>query len=601
MRAISNAIGCLFLALAVTPGGAQTDEPRDSEVTERVEVELVLLDVTVVDKRREIVTGLTKEDFVLKIDDRKTPIASLDMHCPDAPVSEPKAVALGSRDGDWAAPDRARRIVLAVDYRHLEQTQRVEVLEQVRDAVARLHRSKEQLMIVALTDFLRVEQPWTTETDVALGTLERMENDFSLWEPPFHHLHDAPTFAALLQLTGLLGTIEGEKIVVLFSNWPSSGFHYDVLFADLASRSARARVSFYPVWTRGLTAHGTSRPLARLAVESGGRFTERTNDFSLGYARAQRDSTCRYTIGFYDSSENPEHTRRVVLRVDRRGVRVFHHDRFTPVDPKGAAGWVAEAGLAWPAPYVSDSVAVALLPLRPTGRRRWETVLAVQATADATDRVQLRAGIRRGNSRWLRPAETRDAPFSVANPYRFRPGSYVATATVSYPGEAEPRAATAHIELPALVGDGWLLVDPIVLRSLGAGRVEPEMLEGTALEGDPLLGRVPVLLQAFSKDVLFATTQLCRYGTSETVDTVITTVEVVSAGEPIFSAQTRLSFTQENGLHCGAVDQALPRLPVDRYHVTVRARPPASPEIVKRTSFVVLPGPPERAQAQADD
>jgi len=244
MRAISNAALCFLLTLPVCPPGAQIDEPRDTDITERVDVELVLLDATVVDKRREIVTGLTKDDFLLKIDDRRTPIASLDMHCPDAPVSEPRAVALGDRSANWAAPDRARRIVLAIDYRHLEQTQRVEVLEQVRDAVARLHRSKEQLMIVALTDFLRIEQPWTTDGDVALATLERMEQDFTLWEPPFHHLHDAPTFEALVQLTGLLGTIEGEKIVVMFSNWPSSGFHYDVLFAELASRSARARVSF---------------------------------------------------------------------------------------------------------------------------------------------------------------------------------------------------------------------------------------------------------------------------------------------------------------------------------------------------------------------
>ena len=600
MRTVASVVLCLFLTLAVCPVVAQTDEPRDSEVTERVDVELILLDVTVVDKRREIVTGLTKDDFVLKIDDRKTPIASLDMRCPDAPVSEPKAVALGTRSASWTAPDRARRIVLALDYRHLEQTQRVEVLEQVRDAVARLHRSKEQLMIVALTDFLRIEQPWTTDSDVALATLERMENDFTLWEPPFHHLHDAPTFAALLQLTGLLGTIEGEKIVVLFSNWPSSGFHYDVLFADLASRSARSRVSFYPVWTRGLTPRGTSRPLARLAVETGGRFTERTNDFSLAYARAQRDSTCRYTIGFYDSDRDPERTRRVVLRVDRPGVRVFHHDRYAPVDPEIAAGWVAEAALAWPAPYVSDSVEVALLPVRPTGRHRWETVLAVQATAAAGDRVQLRAGIRRGNSRWVRPTEERFAPFSVSDRYRFRPGSYVATATVSYPGETEPRAATARIELPALEGDGWLLVDPIVLRSLGAGRVEPETLEGTALEGDPLLGRVPVLLQAFSDDVLFATTQLCRYGDLETAATVTTTIDVASAGEPIFSASTRLTFQRGNGLHCGVVDQALPVLPAGRYQVTVRTRPPESPEIVKRNSFLVTPERPERARAKAD-
>jgi len=589
MRVISNATLCLFLALAASPGGAQTDEPRDSDVTERVDVDLVLLDVTVLDKQREIVSGLTKDDFVLRIDDRKTPIASLDMQCPETPATEPPAVSIGEQGANWTAPDRARRIVLALDYRHLERTQRVEVLEQVRDAVARLHRSKEQLMIVALTDFLRIEQPWTTEGDVALATLERMEHDITLWEPPFDHLHDGPTFAELLDLTDLLGLIEGEKIVVLYSNWPSSGFHYDEQFAELASRAARERVSFYPVWTRGLTAYGTSRSLARLAVETGGRFTERTNDFSLGYARAQRDSTCRYTIGFYDSGKNLERVRRVVLRVDRRGVRVFHHDRYAPADPKDTRTQVGVAALAWPAPYLSDSVKIAVVPVRPTGRRRWETVLAIQSTTAADERVQLRADIRRGNSRWVRPSEARFAPFSVSDSYRLRSGDYVAAATVSYPGETEPRAATTRIELPTLEGDGWLLVEPIVLRSLGAGRVEPERLDGTALEGDPLLGRVPVLLQVPAGEALFATTQLCRYGVSETADTVTTTLEVTTADEPIFNASTRLKFTRSNGLHCGAVDHALPDLPAGRYQLTVRTRPPASSEIVRQTSFVVAP------------
>ncbi len=577
----------LVLMLPVYPGVAQTDEPRDSDVTERVDVDLVLLDVTVLDKRRAIVTGLTKDDFVLRIDDRKTPIVSLDMQCSDAPVSEPPAVGAGESNEKWIAPDRARHIVLALDYRHLERTQRVEVLERVRDAVVRLHRSKEQLMIVALTDFLRIEQPWTTDGDVALATLERMESDITLWLPPFDHLHDGTTFVELLDLIDLLGLIEGEKIVVLYSNWPSSGFHYDEQFAELASRSARKRVSFYPVWTRGLTAYGTSRRLARLAVETGGRFTERTNDFSLGYARAQRDSTCRYTIGFYDSGENPERERRVVLRVGRRGVRVFHHDRYAPGDPKDTRTRDGVAVLAWPAPYLADSVEVAVLPLRPTGRRRWEIVLAVQATAASADRVQVRADIRRGNSRWVRPSEARFAPFSVSEPYRLRSGDYVAAATVFYPGETEPRAATTRIELPSLKGGGWLLVDPIVLRALGSGRVDPKTLEGTALEGDPLLGRVPVLLQAFSSDVLFATAQLCRYGDTEAGGAATATVEVDSIGERVFDATTQLSFPWRHGLHCQAIDQALPELPPGRYDLTVRTRPPSAPEIVKRTSFVL--------------
>jgi len=552
---------------------AQADDPRETDVTERVEVELFLLDVTVTDRRREIVTGLTKDDFVLKIDNEKTPIASLDMHCPETPIREPEAVDIGKVGSGWEAPDRPRKIVFAIDYRHLERIQRVEVLEQVRDAVRRLHRSQEHLMIVALADFLRIESPWTTDGDETLAVLERMENDITLWEPPFDHLHDAPTFDALLDLTDLLGTIEGEKIVIVFSNWPSSGFHYDELFSELASRSARSRVSFYTVWTRGLTEFGTSRPLARLAVETGGRFTERTNDFSLGYARAQRDSTCRYTIGFYDSGEDPERERRVVLRVDRPGVRVFHHDRYQRVDAEDTRTRVAEAALAWPELYASESVRVALLPLRPTGRRRWETVFAVQSIAVADERVQLETRVRRGNRRWRRPAEMRETPFAFAQSHRLSSGNYAASATLSYAGEPQPHADVAHVDLPVLEGDGWWLADPIVLRARGVDPVDAVTLEGTELEGDPLLGRAPVLLQAAAGEELFVLGRLCRYGRQDEARTPTVTIVLTREGERVSSVDVPLVFAAGQGLECRVVDRPLPELSPGRYTVSVRADP----------------------------
>ena len=67
-------------------------------------------------------TVLTKDDFVLRLDHEIVPIVSLDMACPEEPVEEPPAVEPEETATDWLAPDRERRIVFAVDYRHLEQT-----------------------------------------------------------------------------------------------------------------------------------------------------------------------------------------------------------------------------------------------------------------------------------------------------------------------------------------------------------------------------------------------------------------------------------------------------------------------------------------------
>ena len=48
-------------------------------------------------------------------------------------------------------------------------------------------------------------------------------------------------------------------------------------------------------------------------MDTGGRFTEATNDLGLAYSRAQRDLGCTYTLGFYVDGD-----------VDAR--RICHHN-----------------------------------------------------------------------------------------------------------------------------------------------------------------------------------------------------------------------------------------------------------------------------------
>ena len=62
--------------------------------------------------------------------------------------------------------------------------------------------------------------------------------------------------------------------------------------------------------------------LTRLANETGGRLTRFTNDFSLAFARAQRDLGCQYTIGFYLRDDgNVDRPRRIKVNVLRPGLR----------------------------------------------------------------------------------------------------------------------------------------------------------------------------------------------------------------------------------------------------------------------------------------
>ena len=68
--------------------------------------------------------------------------------------------------------------------------------------------------------------------------------------------------------------------------------------------------------------------LARLAVDTGGRYTEHTNDLTLGFARAQRDLACVYSIGFYDDNPLEDTVKNVSIRVRRRGLQAVHASKY---------------------------------------------------------------------------------------------------------------------------------------------------------------------------------------------------------------------------------------------------------------------------------
>ena len=55
--------------------------------------------------------------------------------------------------------------------------------------------------------------------------------------------------------------------------------------------------------------------LVRLANDTGGRLTRSTNDLTLGYARAQRDLACRYTVGFKIPANEAETSHKIGLSV----------------------------------------------------------------------------------------------------------------------------------------------------------------------------------------------------------------------------------------------------------------------------------------------
>jgi hypothetical protein len=71
----------LFLALGLPASTSDNGDPIDIEKLEEVEVDLVLIDALVLDRKGRTVPGLTRDDFEVVVDRVIRPIDTLDELC----------------------------------------------------------------------------------------------------------------------------------------------------------------------------------------------------------------------------------------------------------------------------------------------------------------------------------------------------------------------------------------------------------------------------------------------------------------------------------------------------------------------------------------
>jgi VWFA-related protein len=257
---------CLFVSGLVAQ--APPAPPLTSELKESIEVRLVTIDVVALDAHDATVPDLTKDDFELFVDGKPAEIDTLDVDCGSGAEADPVA----RRFGDWTTPkdlaDGKRRIVLAFDYLHLPTAPSIgfsggpgryhtAALEEFQHVLKeKTGIADEEMMIVALTGGIRVEQPFTKDRQVVLDTLKRMEHDISLWNGNFDHLTEQPLFSSLRALVTVLRASPGPKAVVFVSAGPGPGNSYDLDYERLAAAASDAQVSFYPVDCMGMYAPG---------------------------------------------------------------------------------------------------------------------------------------------------------------------------------------------------------------------------------------------------------------------------------------------------------------------------------------------------------
>ncbi len=275
--------------------------------------------------------------------------------------------------------------------------------------------------------------------------------------------------------------------------------------------------------------------LARLAVDTGGRFTERTNDLTLGFARAQRDLTCVYSIGFYDDPV-VDRPRNVIIRVRRPGMRAIHPSRYLLRSPEDKRESLVRAAWVSPEMFRTGVMRAHLFPIRPATTKAWEGLLAVSfsvplgAAGGASVQRDFGAVLSRplGNGGasvkykfdrriTLQPtgSDVSSVPLvTFVQNVELEPGSYELTAVLTEPGKPEPHATKLTLEVPEIPQKKLFLVDPLLGRRSGSNLI---VRGGGAAPGLDEIGAEnsfePLLVQRLdAPDDLLVVTQACLVG-----------------------------------------------------------------------------------------
>ncbi len=160
----------------------EADEPRRRGFVQEESVRLIVLDVRATDESGAPRRGLTKDDFLLRLDGRPWPIYSVDDLCSEMPgtgagsaeqpgrppVSAPASRSDGaSGEGSIGPP----RFVLYFDFSQLQQEGRLRARKAALRWIRGTHRPGEQVLVMGYSRRagLREIEPWTWST----ASLER--------------------------------------------------------------------------------------------------------------------------------------------------------------------------------------------------------------------------------------------------------------------------------------------------------------------------------------------------------------------------------------------------------------------------------------------
>jgi VWFA-related protein len=475
----------------------------------RTGVDLVHLDVSVLDRQRRPVRGLTTDDFEVFEDGKRQAVtAFVAVDIPDAvEPSTPwmKEVAPDTRRNDTLSDRRLFVMVIDDGMAQADVAALKATKEIARKFIERLGPT--DLLSIVFTLNNRNAVDYTSDRARLLKAVDKFNVGFrDMGADAGDDLYMRYTIETLVKVSELLVALPRQRKALVYvgqgvpvdpeeaASVPmigtlgataSSALHSMLIrrLREAFYKAQRANVTFYTLDTCGLRApmKPTCSPglevdfLRAIAVETGGYSTADTNEFDTGIAQIYRENSSYYLLGF--ASTNPKadgHFRRIEVKTRVPGAEVRTRSGYTApkaesdadrkkADEEPSPLAVAISGLlpngevplqAWAAPFAMAGRSGAVIPIvlairQELGARETRGTETVNLRADAYDlegRLKNSHSLRAEVA--LKPGPGGETAFEVLSMVTLPPGRYQLRLAANLQSQRKSGSVYVDVDVP---------------------------------------------------------------------------------------------------------------------------------------------------------
>jgi len=163
------------IAIAAMVAASLTGYAQEDIYIETMEVTVISLDVFVVDKKGNPVTGLTADDFVVFENGRVQEISNFSEVRETPPLLTVPTIS--PKPMERIPEERTRKIIFFIDSETVHPFNRNKVFKEIRGFTGELLRPGDQAMLVTWNAGLKIEVPFTSLVSEFEATLERVAGE----------------------------------------------------------------------------------------------------------------------------------------------------------------------------------------------------------------------------------------------------------------------------------------------------------------------------------------------------------------------------------------------------------------------------------------